>query len=144
MHHIPRTPPPETVGGVLHSRPSCLAWAVGIIDPMMLSPPHMPHPPTVSAKARREADRDRKRAERAARREAGAPDPRLLDAAIVDGLRDALASPDRHPGILPHASLRDVLRHALAHLRARSPADAPLQREAVHRAISKRLAPAQS
>ena len=111
---------------------------------MMLSPPHMPHPPTVSAKARREADRLRKQAERAARREAGAPDPRLLDAAIVDALRDALASPGGHPGLHPQASLKDILRHALAHLRARSLADAPLQREAVHKALSKRLAPSQS
>ncbi|KQO89668.1 hypothetical protein ASF36_22625 [Methylobacterium sp. Leaf90] len=111
---------------------------------MMLSPPHMPHhPPTVSAKARREADRLRKQAERAARREAGAPDPRLLDAAIVDALRDALASPGGHPGIHPQVALKDVLRHALAHLRARSPADAPLQRDAVHRALSKRLSPHQ-
>ena len=110
----------------------------------MLRPPSMPHPPTVSAKARREADRLRKQAERQARRDAGAPDPRLLDAAIVDGLREALQSPGGHPGILPQASLKDVLRHALRHLKARSPADAPLQREAVHLAISKRLAPAQS
>jgi hypothetical protein len=107
---------------------------------MMLSPA-MPHPPTVSARARREADRDRKRAERAARREAGAPDPRALDAALVDALRDALQGTSGHGALRPSVRLDDILRRALGHLRGRTNRGVPLQREAVHQALSNRLAP---
>ncbi|GJE83906.1 MULTISPECIES: hypothetical protein [Methylorubrum] len=108
---------------------------------MMLSPPAMPHPPTVSARARREADRDRKRAERQARRDAGAPDPRALDAAIVDALRDALQTGSGTGGLHPSVRLDDVLRRALGHLQRRTNGGAPLQREAVHQAVANRLAP---
>ncbi len=49
-----------------------------------------PVPAPSSRAARRNADRQRKRDERQALRDRGAPDPRQLDAAIVDALRDAL------------------------------------------------------
>ncbi|CAO4181361.1 hypothetical protein EEDFHM_03906 [Methylorubrum populi] len=107
----------------------------------MLSPPAMPHPMTVSARARREVDRDRKRAERAARRESGAPDPRALDAALVDALRDALQTGSGTGGLHRSVRLDDVLRRALGYLRVRTNAGVPLRREAVHAALSNRLAP---
>lgn len=106
----------------------------------MISPP-MPHPPTVSARARREADRDRKRAERQARRDAGAPDPRALDAAIVDALRDALQGGSGHGALRPYVQPRDIIRLALGHLHGRTNGGVPLRREAVHQALANRLAP---
>ncbi len=93
--------------------------------------------------ARRDADRARKRAERQALRDAGAPDPRQLDAAIVDALREALVPPSGQGTVRRHVDIHDVLRGAAKALRGRSHGGVSLRREAIHQALADRLAPRQ-
>ncbi|KQP18531.1 hypothetical protein ASF25_11810 [Methylobacterium sp. Leaf100] len=103
-----------------------------------------------SKATRRDADRARKRAARQALREAGAPDPRQLDAAIVDALRDVLLACANAVGNRPGEPLvasvvdaREVLRLALRGLRGRDSGGVPLQTEAIRAALVARLAPPQ-
>lgn len=99
-------------------------------------------PAPSSRAARRDADRQRKRAARQALREAGAPDPRQLDAALVDAFRDALAAPSGTAGaVLRHVDVHDVIRAAARALRGRANGGMTLRREAIHQAIADRLAP---
>ncbi|GJD65660.1 hypothetical protein MPEAHAMD_5855 [Methylobacterium frigidaeris] len=100
-------------------------------------------PAPSSKAARRDADRARKRAERRALRDAGAPDPRQLDAAIVDALRDALRPPRGQGSVRRHVDIHDVLRGAATALRGRSHGGVSLRREAIHRVLADRLAPRQ-
>lgn len=107
-----------------------------------------PSPSLPASKAsRRDADRARKRAARQALREAGAPDPRQLDAAIVDALRDALlasaASGGTRPGerlVASAVDVKEVLRLALRGLRGRESGGVPLQTTAIREALVVRLA----
>lgn len=102
-----------------------------------------PVPALSSRAARRDADRQRKRAERQALRDAGAPDPRQLDAAIVDALRDALVAPAGQGVVRRHADIHDVLRGAALALRGKAHGGVSLRREAIHQALADRLAPRQ-
>ncbi|GJE47034.1 hypothetical protein GOFOIKOB_0053 [Methylobacterium tardum] len=102
-----------------------------------------PFPAPSSRAARRDADRQRKRAERQALRDAGAPDPRQLDAAIVDALRDALVAPAGQGVVRRHVDIHDVLRGAARALRGRTHGGVSLRREAIHAALADRLAPRQ-
>lgn len=111
--------------------------------------PPFPTPPASKA-SRRDADRQRKRAARQALREAGAPDPRQLDAALVDALRDALLASASSRGTRPGEPLvasvvdaREVLRLALRGLRGRESGGVPLQTAAIREALVARLAPPQ-
>ncbi len=73
---------------------------------------------------RRRADRERKAAERKARREAGLPDPIVLDRVLVDALRDTVYR--RRPGrdvhdvvVWTYANFKEVIRRARQELRRR-------------------------
>lgn len=110
----------------------------------ILSIPSLP----ASKASRRDADRARKRAARQALREAGVPDPRQLDAAIVDALRDTLFASASSGGTRPGERLvasvvdaREVLRLALQGLRGRESGGVPLQPQAIRAALVARLAP---
>ncbi|MGU3449788.1 hypothetical protein [Methylobacterium sp. 391_Methyba4] len=100
-------------------------------------------PALSSRAARRDADRQRKRAERQALRDAGAPDPRQLDAAIVDALRDALRPPAGQGAVRRHVDLHDILGGAARALRGKAHGGVSLRREAIHAALADRLAPRQ-
>ncbi len=96
-----------------------------------------------SRAARRDADRARKRAVRQALRDAGAPDPRQLDAAIVDALREALLAPSGTAGaMLRYVEVKAVIKGARARLRGRAHGGAPLRQDAVDEALAARLVPA--
>ncbi len=100
--------------------------------------------PALSSRAvRRDADRQRKRDERQALRDRGAPDPRQLDAAIVDALREALVAPAGQGAVRRHADLADILTSAARALRGRTHGGVSLRREAIHQALADRLAPRQ-
>lgn len=68
-------------------------------DDMNLTPAHAASRETGSQRAARirEEARERKRKERAIRRASGLPDPRELDRALVDAIRDAVV-PDHQLG----------------------------------------------
>ncbi|MCE4222123.1 hypothetical protein HCU64_00015 [Methylobacterium sp. C25] len=95
-----------------------------------------------SRAARRDADRRRKREAREAMRAAGIPDARLLDAAIVDALRDLVLSYGV-PNEKTMVAFRDVLRLALDGLQGREQQGIPLNRAQMHLALANRLAPRQ-
>lgn len=101
-----------------------------------------------SPASRRDADRKRKRVARQFLRELGAPDPRQLDAAIVNALRDVLLSSATSSGTRPGERLvsrdvdtKEVLRIALRRLRGRESGGMSLQPEAIRAALVARLAP---
>ncbi|CAO4148494.1 hypothetical protein CLBKND_04792 [Methylorubrum aminovorans] len=101
-----------------------------------------PAPAPSSRAARRDADRQRKRAARQALREAGAPDPRQLDAALVDALRDAILAPSGEGGaMLRYVEVKAVLRVARERLRGRAHGGSPLRQDAVDEALAARLVP---
>ncbi|SFU50717.1 hypothetical protein [Methylobacterium sp. UNCCL125] len=102
-----------------------------------------PAPVLSSRAARRDADRKRKRDERQALRDRGAPDPRQLDAAIVDALREALVAPAGQGAVRRHVDLADILTGAARALRGRTHGGVVLRREAIHAALADRLAPRQ-
>lgn len=102
-----------------------------------------PAPAPSSKAARRDADRARKRAERQALRDAGAPNPRQLDAAIVDALREALVAPAGQGAVRRHVDIHDVLKGAARALRGKCHGGVSLRREAIHAALADRLAPRQ-
>lgn len=97
------------------------------------------HPPADKA-ARKADDRERKRRDRTAMREAGIPDQRMLDAAIVEAIRDAIAT-----GGVPDGStkipLREVIQRAARSLQGRTQKGIALDRFEMHRAIANRIAP---
>lgn len=76
-----------------------------------------------STPARRRSDRDRKRAERQARRDAGLPDPALLNRLMVDALRDSVYrrrdTSALDAVVWSHVALKDVFKRARAELRRR-------------------------
>ncbi len=102
-----------------------------------------PAPAPSSRAARRDADRQRKRDERQALRDRGAPDPRQLDAAIADALREALVAPAGQGVVRRHVDIHDVLKGAARALRGRTHGGVSLRREAIHAALAERLAPRQ-
>ncbi|WP_342163962.1 hypothetical protein [Methylobacterium sp. SD21] len=107
---------------------------------MMFASIPLAHPVTASKAARKAADRERKREARKAMRQAGVPDPRMLDAAIVDAMRDAIAAgggPDGSTTI----PLREVLRLAARSLQGRTQQGIALDRAEMHRSLANRLAP---
>lgn len=114
----------------------------------MIPPPSMSTASSIPAPsaraARRDADRQRKRAERQALRDAGAPDPRQLDAAIVDALREALVAPAGQGVIRRHVDIHDILQGAARGLRGKAHGGVSLRREAIHAALADRLAPRQN
>jgi hypothetical protein len=74
-----------------------------------------------STRDRKKADRERKAAEREARRKAGIPEPQLLDKILVDSLRDCvvigLGHPDRpDPVVQSRFKLRELMQRALRDL----------------------------
>lgn len=91
---------------------------------------------------RRKADRDRKALERKARREAGLPDPALLDKILVDALRECVVIGLGHGGLPTDPrvklkfELRDVLKRALRDLGRRE-----YDKRACASVIAARLAP---
>ncbi len=101
-----------------------------------------------SPASRRDADRKRKRVARQVLRELGAPDPRQLDAAIVNALRDVLLSSATSSGTRPGERLvsrdvdtKEVLRIAFRRLRGRESGGMSLQPEAIRAALVARFAP---
>jgi hypothetical protein len=106
---------------------------------MMFASIPLTHPPASKA-ARKAADRERKREAREAMRRAGVPDARMLDAAIVDAMRDAIAV-----GGVPDGSttipFREVVWRAARSLQGRTQQGIALDRAEMHRALANRLAP---
>ena len=100
-----------------------------------------PEPREPSKADRKRDDRNRKRVAREEMRQAGIPDPRMLDAAIVDALRDAILDQGgiQDPAVM--ALLRDVLRRSAETLRDRRQKGLPLARAKMHTAIANRLVP---
>ncbi|QIJ77450.1 hypothetical protein GU700_24410 [Methylobacterium sp. NI91] len=97
-------------------------------------------PAPSSRAARRDADRARKRAARQALREAGAPDPRQLDAAIVDALRDAILAPSGQGGaMLRYVEVKAVIKGARERLRGRANGGVALRQAAIYEALGERL-----
>ncbi len=91
---------------------------------------------------RRKADRERKQAERQARREAGIPEPQLLDKVLVDALRDALSR--RRWRIVRRRTDGSILEivpslHAVVFLTRKALLARGLNRAAVDDAIRERL-----
>jgi hypothetical protein len=93
-----------------------------------------------SSKDRRRTDRERKAAERQARRTAGIPEPQVLDKALTDALRNCVIGGLGHrraaPVVRTAFVLRDLLRFALSDLERRG-----YNRQACEAAIAARLAP---
>lgn len=94
-----------------------------------------------NSRARRQSDRERKRAEREVLRERGAPEPGLLDRVLVNALRNSVLlglGHDDRPEDVVNASVRyrDILRLARAEFAKRG-----LNRNECDRAMVARLAP---
>ncbi|MGC5781748.1 MULTISPECIES: hypothetical protein [Methylobacterium] len=89
---------------------------------------------------------ERKRAERAARRAAGLPDPRVVDAAVATAMAEALHAADFVGHCVRRGSVagmtvdvEDVMRRAIAHVRAAKVQDGQVSRAAAHQAVAQRL-----
>lgn len=133
-----------TRAGVLSFRATwSLARPGGIIPGMIPTPTFaMPSaaPAPSSRAARRDADRQRKRDERQALRDRGAPDPRQLDAAIVDALRDAILAPSGEArAMLRYVEVKAVIKGARERLRGRANGGVALRQAAIYEALGERL-----
>lgn len=89
---------------------------------------------------------ERKRAERAARRAAGLPDPRVVDAAVASAMAEALHAADFVGHCVRRGSvagmtmnIEDVMRRAIAHVRAAKVQGGEVTRAAAHQAVAQRL-----
>ncbi len=89
---------------------------------------------------------ERKRAERAARRKSGLPDPRVVDAAVASAMAEALHTADFRGHCVRRGSVagmtvdvEDIMRRAIAHVRAAKLQGGQVSREAAHQAVAQRL-----
>lgn len=89
---------------------------------------------------------ERKRTERANRRAAGLPDPRVVDAAVATAMAEALQAADfvghcQRRGTVAGMTVdvEDVMRRAIALVRAARVATGPVSGPAAHKAIAQRL-----
>ncbi|MFF9551165.1 hypothetical protein [Methylobacterium fujisawaense] len=89
---------------------------------------------------------ERKRVERANRRKAGLPDPRVVDAAVATAMAEALHAADFRGHCVRRGSVagmtldvEDVMRRAIAHVRAAKVQDGQVSRAAAHQVIAQRL-----
>ncbi|WP_238193125.1 hypothetical protein [Methylobacterium frigidaeris] len=101
----------------------------------------MTHPPAASKAKRKADDRDRKRRDREEMRQAGIPDQRMLDAAIVDALRDAILDQGGIHAPAEMALFKEILKRSAETLRDRRQKGIPLNRANMHSAIANRLIP---
>ncbi|MDH2309169.1 hypothetical protein [Methylobacterium brachiatum] len=89
---------------------------------------------------------ERKRVERANRKKAGLPDPRVVDAAVASAMAEALHAADFVGHCVRRGSVagmtvdvEDVMRRAIAHVRAAKVQGGEVTRAAAHQAVAQRL-----
>lgn len=115
----------------------------GALEEDDFAPPPTPASAAAAAAAFRRADAARKRDERARRRAEGLPDQRVIDAAIVQGLADALKTVDARGHMLRHGKLSglDVPVAAVIKAALRSLMDRGCEKGAAIRVLQGRVLP---